>query len=146
IPALESDDRRFACSGWPENPFGWWIIRQGERQGKCQSISSFQLKLRGGFGFLVLRESFRAKHHIFFAPNKKIGSMFGDAMLLRLPDKIVEAIERTPKPLVRHHAAQTRHAQSENQQHDRDRDRDLEQRSEERRVGKECRSRWSPYH
>ena len=23
---------------------------------------------------------------------------------------------------------------------------DLEQRSEERRVGKECRSRWSPYH
>src|SRR5690554_7925412 len=25
-------------------------------------------------------------------------------------------------------------------------DADLEQRSEERRVGKECRSRWSPYH
>ena len=23
---------------------------------------------------------------------------------------------------------------------------DLEERSEERRVGKECRSRWSPYH
>ena len=23
---------------------------------------------------------------------------------------------------------------------------ELEQRSEERRVGKECRSRWSPYH
>src|SRR3712207_7535864 len=26
------------------------------------------------------------------------------------------------------------------------RDVDLEDRSEERRVGKECRSRWSPYH
>ena len=24
--------------------------------------------------------------------------------------------------------------------------RDIEKRSEERRVGKECRSRWSPYH
>ena len=27
-----------------------------------------------------------------------------------------------------------------------DPDRSLSQRSEERRVGKECRSRWSPYH
>ena len=26
------------------------------------------------------------------------------------------------------------------------RDRSIEERSEERRVGKECRSRWSPYH
>ena len=25
-------------------------------------------------------------------------------------------------------------------------EKDIEQRSEERRVGKECRSRWSPYH
>src|SRR5438067_9827854 len=29
---------------------------------------------------------------------------------------------------------------------DRDRERALQVRSEERRVGKECRSRWSPYH
>ena len=29
--------------------------------------------------------------------------------------------------------------------HFRDKD-DLDDRSEERRVGKECRSRWSPYH
>ena len=27
-----------------------------------------------------------------------------------------------------------------------ERDRDRDRRSEERRVGKECRSRWSPYH
>jgi len=27
-----------------------------------------------------------------------------------------------------------------------DTERDVLQRSEERRVGKECRSRWSPYH
>src|SRR2546422_7712062 len=36
--------------------------------------------------------------------------------------------------------------EEDDEEHNRPREHDLRQRSEERRVGKECRSRWSPYH
>ena len=47
-----------------------------------------------------------------------------DRVSLRLPDRMAAACSEDPTEA----------------------DRRVEERSEERRVGKECRSRWSPYH
>src|SRR2546426_9739861 len=51
---------------------------------------------------------------------------------------------RGEQPALRAHPARNREGDRERERHDPEDD--PRARSEERRVGKECRSRWSPYH
>src|SRR5206468_9093970 len=122
----ELDGRWFASSRWPEYPFSGRFAHQCCRQRDLNPASLGETKHGRGFLFLVFCKNLRPQQDTVFVPNDQIRAAFGHTSLLRLADKLVEAIERLLQPSVCDHSTQTGHRQYKQQQQYKNTERNLD--------------------